>query len=965
MKNKLKPFTPIFAVLLLISFGLRSQVQTYPKPLNVVESEVFSLNIDGNPVAVMKYMDYHYAHFEFDGEIDLQVTASEVIADFTISPQSLKIPGTTNGNQLAFQLAQITSDHVTPNYLVLQINELEKLVILGDRPETDVPPSTGEGIYNILEEPYNADPTGETNTQAVIQQAIDDANRNGGGTVYVPNGLYRIKQNLALKSNVNLYLAPGAVLKAIENRDEYASVSGLPPAFIVHNAENAKIFGRGAIDGSGFAIMNPAPGFTTQSVAHPRRRVIELDRSENIRIEGIIVKDGSGWTVDLVRSDTVTVQNVKVLNHKDIIYKIQNDGINSTSSSNTLINQCFIITIDDAMCAKARYGNMENCTFSNNVNFTWAAGVKAGMQSVGDMKNIVFRNCDIIHGRRGVGIDTREGFKPITGVVFNDIRVEELNPTSGGGDYCVEFIATYAPISDITVRRVSCPTNNKVILSGSYDITNILFEGLEVNGQIVIDESMIQLTKGFGIDVSYTFDTIFSDNIITDTTFFNALQGWNNTDNFHNNNIYDIVTTDATDASVEYEFDEPLDIYKARVYSDTNTETTWMLQYQDESATEWTDAFDVAGTLKQGWNNKTFYAKAKRAQFRFTNTSGNIIVNEIQAFANVDFEDKNNGSDTTSQCLLIEPEDLVNHPLFAPFYVADDPAACGGSYIVTDQSGGMDTPSEQGRVVVLFDVEEPAEYHVSLRVIAPSIRDDSFWIVMNGTAVRYNQIELSDDWIWVEVPKTFNLEAGTNKLEIVRRENNTKLDQILVTTSADLPIGCAPCVNIYEADLALYYLLESNASAGGSISMDPEGKYFAEGSTVVLSAIPEEGYVFDKWTGSIADTTNPIVITMDGNKTVNASFSLDTGTNVNNPANNPKLFFIFPNPASDYLTLSINVDKPVAFKMYNIQGQMVYSADVTKDFTLDLNQAGIGKGFYLYSIETENQSVAGKIIVIK
>jgi len=74
---------------------------------------------------------------------------------------------------------------------------------------------------------------------------------------------------------------------------------------------------------------------------------------------------------------------------------------------------------------------------------------------------------------------------------------------------------------------------------------------------------------------------------------------------------------------------------------------------------------------------------------------------------------------------------------------------------------------------------------------------------------------------------------------------------------------------------------------------------------------------------------------------------------------------VFPNPATDYLTLYIDTEKPVAFKLYNIQGQMMYSVDVTNNLTIDLNQAGIGDGFYLYSIESENQSIAGKIMVIK
>ncbi|OJV44346.1 MAG: hypothetical protein BGO29_13530 [Bacteroidales bacterium 36-12] len=501
-----------FISLLFFSFLTKitayAAVDIYPLPPNALISNVFSITIDDKEANVIDYMDYHYMHFGFDGNASITVTVNENISTFKISPLSLGIEATVNNKQLTFNLPQVTSDDETPRYLMVQINNLEKLVILGDLPEKNAPAIDTEGIYNVTAAPYSADPSGVSFAQTAIQEAIDDASDAGGGIVYIPYGLYTIKENLSVKSNVELYLAPGAVLKAIDVRSQYVQNSTLPPAVIIHNASNAKITGRGEIDGSGYKLMSPPAGFTSQSVAHPRRRVVQLDYSSNIELNGIIVKDGSGWTVELMRSENILVQNVKVLNHKDIRYKIENDGINSVTSSNTIVNQCFVITIDDAYCAKARQGDMDNCVFSNNVCYNWSGGVKAGMQSVGDMSGILFRNCDVIHCRRGVGVDTREGTNPIMGVEFRDIRVEETEKTISGGDYAVEFESNLAPISDIKIVRLTCFDNNKIRFFGKYDISNTLFEDLRIKDKLISNGAQVNMLKGSSsITVSYEFRT--------------------------------------------------------------------------------------------------------------------------------------------------------------------------------------------------------------------------------------------------------------------------------------------------------------------------------------------------------------------------------------------------------------------------------------------------------------------------
>ncbi len=492
--------------MLFVNARLIAQTQHYPIPKNAIESSVFQLSIGNEKMTVMQYMDYHYSHFAFSGDIKVEITVLEEIENYSISPHSLGIKASCTGNKMVFIISQIEANNKTPLYLVLQINSLPKLVILADPPEKDIPLSSGNGIFNITKAPYNADSTGRVFAQPIIQQAIDDAHKAGGGIVYVPYGIYKVKENLSLKSNTKLYLAPGSVLKAVTDREKYDLKTTIDPLLVIE-ADDVTLYGRGEIDGSGFELMNPDKGFCTQSIQHPRRRVIRTDYGKNITIDGVIVKDGTGWTIELMRSDSVKVQKVKVLNHKDISYKIQNDGINSVSSSNTLVNQCFVMTIDDAMCAKARYGDMENCLFSNNIVYNWAAGVKAGMQSVGRMKNIAFRNIDVLHSRRGIAIDTREGTMPITNVTFNKIRIEELNGTINGSSCCVEFVSYKAPISDITFLDITCPVDDKIILRGNYDIGDIIFKRLFFKNKLVTSESQIHFIKDKGINISYDFKT--------------------------------------------------------------------------------------------------------------------------------------------------------------------------------------------------------------------------------------------------------------------------------------------------------------------------------------------------------------------------------------------------------------------------------------------------------------------------
>jgi endo-1,4-beta-xylanase len=76
---------------------------------------------------------------------------------------------------------------------------------------------------------------------------------------------------------------------------------------------------------------------------------------------------------------------------------------------------------------------------------------------------------------------------------------------------------------------------------------------------------------------------------------------------------------------------------------------------------------------------------------------------------------------------------------------------------------------------------------------------------------------------------------------------------------------------------AANYTLAVNIGGNGTTSPAPGNYSYRAGSTVTLTATPLQGSLFSGWSGSVAGSTNPLTITMDGNKSLTANFSAITG----------------------------------------------------------------------------------------
>ena len=68
------------------------------------------------------------------------------------------------------------------------------------------------------------------------------------------------------------------------------------------------------------------------------------------------------------------------------------------------------------------------------------------------------------------------------------------------------------------------------------------------------------------------------------------------------------------------------------------------------------------------------------------------------------------------------------------------------------------------------------------------------------------------------------------------------------------------------------YDLTVNTDGSGTVDLVPPGGIYDEGTSVELTAVPNGGWIFDSWAGDLSGSANPETITMDGNKTVTATF---------------------------------------------------------------------------------------------
>ncbi len=102
----------------------------------------------------------------------------------------------------------------------------------------------------------------------------------------------------------------------------------------------------------------------------------------------------------------------------------------------------------------------------------------------------------------------------------------------------------------------------------------------------------------------------------------------------------------------------------------------------------------------------------------------------------------------------------------------------------------------------------------------------------------------------------------------------TEATTIDIGETATAAIVAAPVTYTVTGGSPTTYTLTAGTATNGSLSFDPPGGTYNENTVVTVTATADSGYEFVAFTGASTSTTNPVQITMDGNKTIGATFEL-------------------------------------------------------------------------------------------
>ena len=307
---------------------------------------------------------------------------------------------------------------------------------------------------------FGAKGDGTTIDTPAINNAIEAANKAGGGTIRIPAGTYAC-YSIRLKSNVALYLEQGATLLAADMPPEgLPNGGGYDPAgpktawdayqdYGHNHWHNSLIWGEGIHD---VAILGPGliwgKGLTRSDkpsqLPGAGNKAIALKNCFNVILKDFSILKGGWFGILATGVDNLTIDNLKI--------DTDRDGMDIDCCRNVRVSNCSVNSpYDDGICPKSSFAlgyarPTENVTITNcyvtgayqvggmldgswkrwpaDTRVTSPTGrIKCGTESNGGFKNITISNC-VFDGCRGFALESVDGALlediTFTGVTMRD-----------------------------------------------------------------------------------------------------------------------------------------------------------------------------------------------------------------------------------------------------------------------------------------------------------------------------------------------------------------------------------------------------------------------------------------------------------------------------------------------------------------------------------------------------------------
>ncbi|MGN1053251.1 MAG: glycoside hydrolase family 28 protein [Candidatus Scatosoma sp.] len=388
---------------------------------------------------------------------------------------------------------------------------------------------------DITKYPYNAIGDGKTKNTKAIQKAINDCGKNQ--RVYFPAGEF-LCGSIKLKSNSELYLADGAILKASEKREDYlpkviTRFEGKKQlsyrAFIdvgdtdsscKINASNIVIRGGGRIVGGGATLRKDIIEYEYEQMirdmdtpvkdeaeikvlkneaGRTRPRLISIANTNNCVISNIGIENGPCWNLHIVYSKNCVTYGCKFVSH-DVS---NGDGWDPDSSKNCYLFDCIFDTGDDCIAIKSGKnpeGNIVNIPCENIYIFdcrsVWGHSCSIGSEMSGGVKNVHIYDCDFSKTFFGITIKAtakRGGY--VRNVKVENcsmprfmVRIANYNDDGAPANYLPIFKNFYC--KDLELTGIAYLANGNIAKcevisltgfdSNEYALNNVVLDGITI-----------------------------------------------------------------------------------------------------------------------------------------------------------------------------------------------------------------------------------------------------------------------------------------------------------------------------------------------------------------------------------------------------------------------------------------------------------------------------------------------------
>lgn len=262
-------------------------------------------------------------------------------------------------------------------------------------------------FYDVKD--YGASGDGKTKDTEAVQNAINICSENGGGYVLLSGGTFCCG-TLYFKSGVFLYLASSAVLLASPDiydyggdthYNRYVNETDMDRCFLYgEGVSGIGITGEGVVDGNAECFPNSG------SIYRPM--LLRFLKCRNIKLKDVRLYEAAAWTTAFLDSEDIWIENLDIQNEK----RYNGDGLDFDGCRNVFVSRCKIRGTDDNLClqASSREYPVENIHISDCHFSSLCAGVRIGLKSVGDIRNVTVTGCTFQEiWREGIKIECTEG----------------------------------------------------------------------------------------------------------------------------------------------------------------------------------------------------------------------------------------------------------------------------------------------------------------------------------------------------------------------------------------------------------------------------------------------------------------------------------------------------------------------------------------------------------------------------